>query len=177
MLTASIYHLVQSNTLTSLPNTVYSVQKGEQTSDGVELEAISDLTDNLHMTASYAFNDAEVTASNDGDKGKAPTLVPEHLASFWLDYTLPGGPLQGLGLSGGARYSGSTYANTSNTQKNEAYTQVDLGARYDLRGSANGIRLGLNAKNLTDKQYIVCDGGYCYRGAGRAIIGSVSYRW
>ena len=177
LLTASLYHLVQSNSLTSVPGTVFNVQKGEETSRGLELEAVSDLSDNLHMSASYAFNDAEITESNDGDKGNTPILTPQHLASLWLDYSLPGGALRGLGISGGARYSGSSYANASNTQKNEAYTLVDLGVHYDLRGSADGIRLGVNAKNLTDKRYISCEAGYCYRGAGRALIGSVSYRW
>jgi len=177
MLTASVYQLVQSNTLTKLPSEVFSEQKGEQTSRGLELEAVSDLTEDLSMTASYAFNDAEITESKDGNKGNTPSLMPKHLATLWLDYTLASGPLQGLGVSGGARYSGSNYSNRSNTDKNEAYTQVDLGAHYDLRGSADGIRLGVNAKNLTDKRYIVCEDGYCYRGAGRAVIGSVSYRW
>ncbi len=177
LLTASVYHLVQSNSLTSLPGTAFNVQKGEETSQGLELEAVSDLTDDLHMIASYAFNDAEITESNDGDKGNTPILTPKHLASLWLDYTLPSGLLQGLGLSAGARYNGRSYANASNSEKNEAYTLVDVGAHYDLRGGAEGIRLGLNAKNVTDKQYISCEAGYCYRGAGRALIGSVSYRW
>ena len=85
--------------------------------------------------------------------------------------------LQGLGVSGGVRYSGSSYADAANTSKNEAYTLVDLGAHYDLRGSLDGIRLAVNAKNLTDKKYLSCEGSYCYRGAGRSLIGSVSYRW
>ena len=180
LLTASLYHLVQSNSLTrDLTDSTgsFSTQSGEETSQGLELEAVSDLTNDLRMLASYSYNRAEVTESNDGDEGNTPTLTPEHLASLWLDYTLPSGMLQGLGVSGGVRYSGSSYADAANTSKNEAYTLVDLGAHYDLRGSLDGIRLAVNAKNLTDKKYLSCEGSYCYRGAGRSLIGSVSYRW
>ena len=180
LLTASLYHLVQSNSLTrDLTDSTgsFSTQSGEETSQGLELEAVSDLTNDLRMLASYSYNRAEVTESNDGDEGNTPILTPEHLASLWLDYTLPSGMLQGLGVSGGVRYSGSSYADAANTSKNEAYTLVDLGAHYDLRGSLDGIRLAVNAKNLTDKKYLSCEGSYCYRGAGRSLIGSVSYRW
>ncbi len=177
LLTASVYELVQSNSLTrdtTDPSGTSSVQKGEETSRGLELEAVSDLTRNLRLLASYTYNDAEVTESNDGDKGKTPTLNPRHLASLWVNYRIDAGPLRGLALSGGSRYTGSTYANTANTEKNEDYTLVDVGAYYDL---ASGMRLGVNARNLSDERYIVCDGGYCYRGEGRSLIGSVSYRW
>lgn len=177
MLTASAYNLVQDNTLTSLPGTAFSIQKGEETSKGIEIELTSELIDGLEATASYSFNDAEVTKSNDGDEGNTPTLIPRHLASIWLDYTIPDGPLSGLGISGGARYVGSSYANSANTQKNEAHTKIDVGASYQFSGSQEGMELGLNVKNVTDEQDIVCDAGYCYRGAGRAVIGSVVYRW
>ncbi|WVM93303.1 TonB-dependent receptor [Halopseudomonas pachastrellae] len=154
LLTASLYHLVQSNSLTrDLTDSTgsFSTQSGEETSQGLELEAVSDLTNDLRMLASYSYNRAEVTESNDGDEGNTPILTPEHLASLWLDYTLPSGMLQGLGVSGGVRYSGSSYADAANTSKNEAYTLVDLGAHYDLRGSLDGIRLAVNAKNSPTK--------------------------
>lgn len=174
LLTASLYHLTQTNVRTrDMVNPINSVQTGEQVSRGLELEAVSDLTDQLRMTASYAFNDAEVTRSNDGNQGNVPKNVPRHLASLWLDYQL----LMGVGLSGGARYTGSTYGNGANTAKNEDYTLVDAGAHYDFGGNLDGVRLALNARNLFDKRYITCDDGFCYRGEARSVITSLSYRW
>ena len=29
----------------------------------------------------------------------------------------------------------------------------------------------------TDKEYLMCHDGYCYRGRGRSVIGSLNYRW
>ncbi len=177
MLTASVYNLVQDNTLTSLPGTAFSVQKGEETSKGIEIELTTEVIDGLEATASYSFNDAKVTESNDGDEGNTPTLVPRHLASLWMDYTVVSGSLRGLGVSGGVRYVGSSYANSVNTEKNEGYTEIGIGANYQFSGSLEGVELGLNVKNLTDERNIVCDAVYCYRGAGRAVIGSIGYRW
>jgi iron complex outermembrane recepter protein len=173
MLTASLYHLTQTDVLSRDPvNALYSVQTGEQVSKGLELEAVSDLTDNLRLQASYSFNDAEVTKDSDY-QGKTPKNVPRHLATLWLDYRLP----MGLGVSAGARYTGSTYGDGDNTFKNEDYTLVDAGVHYDFGGGMDGVRVALNARNLTDKRYINCQDGYCYRGEARSVVTSVSYRW
>ncbi|WDY56281.1 TonB-dependent siderophore receptor [Pseudomonas sp. PSKL.D1] len=174
MLTASLYHLTQQNVLTrDLVNPLNSIATGEQVSKGLELEAVSNVTDRLKMTASYSYNDPEVTKSNDGNKGKDPVDVPRHLASLWLDYRLP----MGLGVSGGARYTGSNYGDAQNTVKNEGYTLVDAGVHYDFGGGLDGVRLALNARNLFDKRYINCQLGYCYRGEARSVVTSLSYRW
>lgn len=176
--TASVYQLTQSNVLTADPaNPANRIQTGEQRARGVELEAVSELASGLRLTASYSFNDLEVTRSNDGNEGKAPVNKPEQLASLWLNYDVAKGVLSGLALSGGARWTGSAYNDAANTSKNASYTLMDLGLHYTLPGALKGIRLGLNAKNLLDRQYITCSSGYCYRGEGRSVIGSVSYRW
>lgn len=173
LLTASLYHLTQSNVLTrDRANPLNSVQTGEQVSRGLELEAVSDLTDSLRMTASYSFNDAEVTKDSDY-QGKSPRNVPRHLASLWMDYRLP----LGLGFSGGARYTGSNYVNSENTLKNEGYTLIDAGVHYDFGGDMDGVRLALNARNLTDKRYISCENTFCYRGEARSVVTSLSYNW
>lgn len=174
MLTASLYHLTQRNVLNrDLSDPLKSIATGEQVSRGLELEAVSDLSERLRMTASYSYNDAEVTQSNDGNEGKAPLNVPRHLASLWLDYRLP----FGLGVSGGARYTGSNYGDNDNRVKNEGYTLVDAGVHYDFGGGLDGVRLAFNARNLADKRYINCQQGYCYRGEARSLVTSLSYRW
>lgn len=174
MLTASLYHLTQTHVLTQdLSRPGFNIETGEQESRGLELEAVSDLTERLRMTASYSFNDPEVTKSNDDNEGKQPMNVPRHLASLWMDYRLP----FGLGLSAGARYTGSNYGDDMNTVKNEDYTLIDAAVHYDFGGDMDGVRLALNARNLTDKRYINCQSGYCYRGEARSVVTSLSYSW
>jgi iron complex outermembrane receptor protein len=174
MFTASLYHLTQQNVVTRDPvDPLASVQTGEQVSRGLELEAVADLSQRLHLTASYSYNDPEVTQSNDGNEGKDPKDVPRHLAALWLDYNLP----FGLGFGAGARYTGSVYGNDMNTVKSEDYTLFDAGVHYDFAGDLDGVRLAVNARNLTDKQYINCQDGYCYRGEARSLVTSLSYNW
>lgn len=174
LLTASLYHLTQQNVVTRDPvDPLASVQTGEQVSRGLELEAVADLSERLHLNASYSYNDSEVSKSNDGNEGKDPRDVPRHLASLWLDYKLP----FGLGFGAGARYTGSVYGDTMNTVKNEDYTLVDAAVHYDFAASLDGVRIALNARNLFDKQYINCQEGYCYRGEARSLITSLSYNW
>ena len=174
MFTASLYHLTQENVSTRDPlDPLNTVQTGEQVSRGLELEAVADLSERLHLTASYSYNDPEITESNDGDKGNDPKDVPRHLASLWLDYKLP----SGLGFGAGARYTGSVYGDDMNTTKSEAYTLFDAGVHYDFGGELDGVRMALNARNLIDKQYVNCQDGYCYRGEARSVVTSLSYHW
>ncbi|GHB18482.1 TonB-dependent siderophore receptor [Salinicola rhizosphaerae] len=178
LLTAAAYQIEQTNVLTTDPdNRNYSVATGEQRMRGLELEMVADLTDELSMTAAYTLNDPEITKDNDGNTGNTPVNVSQHLASLWLDYDIDHGPLRGVGLSAGARYIGSSWDDAENTHKNDGYTLVDAGIHYDLSGKLAGVRVGVDAHNLADNRYLVCEGGYCYRGAGRRVLGSVSYRW
>ncbi|WP_277698670.1 TonB-dependent siderophore receptor [Pseudomonas sp. REST10] len=174
LFTASLYRLTQQNVSTRDPlNPLNTVQTGEQVSRGLELEAVADLSERLHLNASYSYNDPEVTRSNDGNEGKAPKDTPRHMAALWLDYNLP----SGLGFGAGARYTSSVYGNDMNTVKSDDYTLFDAGVHYDFAGELDGVRLAVNARNLTDKQYVNCQDGYCYRGEARSLITSLSYSW
>lgn len=173
-ITASVFELTQQNVSTTDPsNTSYKVQTGEVRSRGFELEGKANLAPGLGLIASYTHQDVEVTKSNDGNVGKRPTVVPDQMASLWLDYTLQSGSAEGLGFGSGVRYTGDTAANATNTQENPSSTLFDAEVHYDL----DGIRLALNATNLFDKQVAICDSGSCYWGSERTVIGSVRYRW
>lgn len=176
MVTAALYQITESNRKTRDPeNPLFQVQTGEVRTRGLELEAVGNVTDNLRMTGSYNYNQAELTRDNDGNRGNDLGLTPRHLASAWLDYTVP--VVDRLRLSGGVRYVGSEYIDNANSDKNDAYNLVDLAAHYDFAGSLDGVRVSLNANNVLDEEHVSCQGAYCYRGTGRSLIGSVSYSW
>ncbi|MGQ7286412.1 TonB-dependent siderophore receptor [Vreelandella venusta] len=176
MLTAAIYQIDETNRKTSdLDNPMFQIQTGEVRTRGLELEAVGNVTDNLRMTASYNYNRSEITADNDGNEGSDLANTPRHLASLWVDYRVPA--LERLHLSGGVRYTGSEYIDNANSNKNAGYSLIDMAAHYDFAGSLQGVRASLNATNVTDEEHISCEGIYCYRGAGRSLIGSVAYRW
>lgn len=186
--TVAAFDLRRQNVLTPNPqNTSFSVQEGEVTSRGIELEGVLRPLDGLNVIASYSINDVEVTRDNPNfaglsNQGKVPVRVPKHLASLWADYTLQSGALRGLTLGAGVRYTGTTYGDAQNTFKVPAYTLVDAMLGYDF-GRANpslrGLSAAINVRNLTDKYYVA--GCFlntaCTLGAGRSVMANVSYKW
>jgi iron complex outermembrane receptor protein len=184
LLTAAVYDLTQKNvsvTTTVAGNQPVTSQTGEVKVKGLELEAVSDVTDNLKVIAAYTLAKSEVQK---GDyKGNRLQLMPNQQASLWADYTWHTGVLDGFGIGAGARYTGNTYGDQGNTWlgKADAYTVFDASVHYDLGrldGSLKGASLAVNATNLLDKDYIsTCDGFYCYYGDQRSVIASATYKW
>lgn len=181
-ITAAVYQLTQSNVLTTDPaNTNYSIQTGEVRSRGLELEGKASLTRNLELLASYTYMDNVNTRSTTA-QDKHPTYVPRHTANAWANYTFRAGALAGLSVGGGVRYVGSSYANADNTMKVSPFTVVDAAVRYDLGQSIpalKGLTAALNASNLFDHEYVsaCATATKCFYGAGRTVIGSLTYRW
>ena len=184
LLTAAVYDLTQKNvsvTTINSDNVSITSQTGEVKVKGLELEAVSDVTDNLKVIAAYTLAKSEV--QNGTFKGNRLQLMPNQQASLWTDYTWHTGVLDGFGVGGGVRYTGNTYGDQANTElgKADAYTVFDAAVHYDLGrldNSLKGASLALNATNLFDKDYIsTCDSFYCYYGDQRSVVASATYKW
>ncbi|MHC8368943.1 TonB-dependent siderophore receptor [Pseudomonas sp. ZT5P21] len=183
LLSAAVYDLTQKNVSATTTVGAVSVtsQTGEVKVKGLELEAVSDVTDNLKIIAAYTLAKSEVQK---GDfKGNRLQLMPNQQASLWADYTWHNGVLDGFGIGAGARYTGNTYGDQGNTWlgKADAYTLFDAAVHYDLGrldNSLKGASVALNATNLLNKDYIsTCDGFYCYYGDLRSVVASATYKW
>ncbi|RON45964.1 TonB-dependent siderophore receptor [Pseudomonas frederiksbergensis] len=183
LLSAAVYDLTQKNVsvTTTVADIPITSQTGEVKVKGLELEAVSDVTDNLKVIAAYTLAKSEVQK---GDfKGNRLQLMPNQQASLWTDYTWHTGVLDGFGVGAGVRYTGNTYGDQGNTWlgKADAYTVFDASVHYDLGrldNSLKGASLALNATNLFDKDYIsTCDSFYCYYGDQRSVVASASYKW
>lgn len=183
LLTAAVYDLTQKNVsvTSNVGNVTVTSQTGEVRVKGLELEAVSDVTENLSVTAAYTLAKSEV---QDGTfKGNRLQLMPNQQASLWGDYTWHDGVLSGFGIGAGARYTGNTYGDQGNTflGKADAYTVFDAAVHYDLGrldNSLKGASLAVNATNLFDKDYIsTCDSFYCYYGDQRSVVASATYKW
>ncbi|UQS13602.1 TonB-dependent siderophore receptor [Pseudomonas sp. HS6] len=183
LLSAAVYDLTQKNvSVSSFVNGVsITSQTGEVKVKGLELEATSDVTDNLKVIAAYTLAKSEV--QNGVDKGNRLQLMPNQQASLWTDYTWHSGVLDGFGIGGGVRYTGNTYGDKANTWlgKADAYTVFDASVHYDLGrldNSMKGASVAINATNLFDKDYIsTCDSFYCYYGDQRSVVASATYKW
>lgn len=183
LLTAAVYDLTQKNVAvnTFVNNVSVTSQTGEVKVKGLELEAVSDVTDNLKVIAAYTLAKSEVQKGV--DKGNRLQLMPNQQASLWTDYTWHAGVLDGFGIGAGVRYTGNTYGDKANTWlgKADAYTVFDASVHYDLGRldhSLKGASLAVNATNLFDKDYIsTCDSFYCYYGDQRSVVASATYKW
>lgn len=175
---ASVFRINQTNIATKEEPTDPYRAIGEIESEGVELEAVGNLTDNLRLQAAYTWTDVRYKKSSPEEQGRRAIYAPRNQASAWLSYDVKSGPLDGLTLGSGVRYVNGVASDRANTHTLPSYTLMDLAVGYDLsKIGLKGLSAQLNVNNLTDKRYVsTCNSlSYCYFGAERNIVGSLSY--
>ncbi|HAX5868217.1 TPA: ferrichrome porin FhuA [Escherichia coli] len=180
VVTGALYQLTKTNNLMADPNgSLFSVEGGEIRARGVELEAKAALSASVNLVGSYTYTDAEYTTDTNY-KGNTPAQVPKHMASLWADYTFFDGPLSGLTLGTGGRYTGSSYGDPANSFKVGSYTVVDALVRYDLaRVGMAGSNVALHVNNLFDREYVAsCFNTYgCFWGAESQVVATATFRF
>ncbi|WP_432757170.1 TonB-dependent siderophore receptor [Consotaella aegiceratis] len=177
LFTLALFDLTQTN-VSQYDSSYNQYQVGEINVRGVELEGKMALADHLNMTLAYSYWDSEIKEDVSGNTGNRPELVPEHIASAWVDYTIPGWNMFGdLVLGVGARFMGSRYADDENTIKLDSFTVIDAAISYEITENAT---LAVNATNLFDKEYISSVDTYsntAYYGDGRSVLATLKYTW
>jgi len=177
LLTAAVYQIRQNNVSVIDPlYTSYSIQQGQYTSRGFELEGRWNVARNFSLYGAYALIDSEVTRTTDAATlGKQIPLQPRHSASVGADYTITEGVLSGLGFGAGVRYVGALYGDVANDWETPSHTLFDASAHYDF----GYWRFQVNAQNLSDKQYVsTCNSAaWCYYGYPRTVTATVRYSW
>ncbi|KZB65990.1 TonB-dependent siderophore receptor [Thalassospira povalilytica] len=177
LFTAALFDLTQENVSQWNSSTSSYKQIGEINSRGLELEGKMSLDEQTNLTLAYTYLDAEIkddiTAANIGN---SPANVPEHQASAWLDYTIPGqGWFGDLTLGGGMRYTGERARNDGNTETLGGYTLFDAAVIYAV---TDDVSLSVNATNLTDREYVSSNTfGSRYYGDGRTVLATLKYSW
>ena len=173
----ALFDLKRKNALTTNPlNPLQSIQSGEVTSRGIELEAIATLQPGFKVVGSFTTYNLFVSKDLDPALvGTVPTNTPRQLTSLWGDYTFQDGRLRGFGFGGGVRYVGSSFADTANLLPVPSYTLLDAAVHYEW----DGWRVGLNALNIGDKTYVssCSTATACFYGDRRRVTASIGYRW
>lgn len=151
-------------------------------SRGFEIDATTSLGHGLSLQASYAYTDTEITKLSPDTVGNQINSVPKHAFSVWAGYDIATGPLRGLGLGAGVRYTGANFGDDYNRLiiRNSPVAYVDARLTYDfekLDPKLKGISAQVNAQNLLDEVDQVCTAGYCYFNQGRKVLASLRYRW
>jgi iron complex outermembrane receptor protein len=173
---AAVYQLKETNRLTTDPQNVNnSVQMGEVTGKGVELEASANLP-GWEFVASYTYMDVQQTAvgfDTPQYEGQQLSGIPKHATALWVVHRLAAVP--GLRFGGGVRYTGETGDGAEGGTITPSVTLFDLVASYD----AGPWRYALNVNNVADKTYIATclERGDCWFGTQRKAQLSAAYRW
>ncbi|MDO5638600.1 MAG: TonB-dependent siderophore receptor [Neisseria sp.] len=171
-LSAAYFDLEEKNALVADPSNVQT-QIGKRRGKGVELQADAQLTDNL--SASIAYTHTRSKQDTSYNTSIRTPLIPKHQASAQVKYAFDQGALNGLTLGAGIRYVGSTNDEQYWPGYNvPSYTLVDAMAQYKF---GKNWLAQLNATNLTGKKYVAGCSYYCYWGAERSVVGSISYKF
>lgn len=186
--TLGAYQVKQQNILTADPEgrlcgvSVCQVQTGEGRVRGLELEGKATLPWGMAVIGTLTRSDGEITKTTiASQRGNTLPQLPEWMASLFVDQHFQTGPLQGVGLGGGVRYTGESVGDTANTLEIPDYTLFDLFLRYDF-GAADpgldGLSVAVNAHNVADRRYVAsCIAAGCYIGQGRTLTARVQYKW
>ena len=167
--TAAVYRIEEENSLGTSQGG-FQIQDRERTTEGFELESVSYLTDQLELTAAYTYNSAKVREQATAGSERQAPLIPRHQSSAWLDYRFTD-LAPGLKVGAGARYVGETRDGAIEVP---SYTVFDMMAQYTF---APRWQAQLNVTNLADREYVASCDFWCYYGASRSVVGSISYRW
>ncbi|XXN66360.1 TonB-dependent siderophore receptor (plasmid) [Enterobacter ludwigii] len=181
--TVSAFDITQKNITAYNSQTGYNEQIGKVRSKGIETEAHAQITPEIKLLAAYTYTDAVTKESSITDRiGHSPSSIPRHAASAWGSYTFLDGMLSGFTLGSGVRYTGTTPADETGTDKVPHYTLYDAMAKYELGNAVSSLRgttLQFNVNNIADKHYVAsCSNeSACFYGSGRTIVASVNYSW
>jgi iron complex outermembrane receptor protein len=88
--------------------------------------------------------------------------------------------IDGLSVGGGIRATSESFTSDANTDKNASAVYLDAAISYDFGAKTpdlKGLSLSVSATNLANREEQVCNGGYCYFGQGRTVLGSLKYKW
>lgn len=132
-------------------------QVGRMDSKGFDIEVTYTPVAGLMLMTGYAFTDAKVREmadniymDSDALKGKQFARIPRNTFFLIGDYVVQRGLLKGFGVNMDLTFHDKVYRNNNNTSQFDSYWLANLGFSYKLK---NNIRLGLNIKNLFDKEY------------------------
>ncbi len=142
----------------------------EQRLRGIELSLFGAPVESVRVLGGLSWVDSELTRTAvDANEGNDAMGVPELQANIGGEWDTPF--LSGFTLTARAIYTGETYVDAANTLEADAWTRVDVGARYRTNAFGKPLVLRANVENLFDENYWgVSTFGYLHVGDARTLL-------
>ena len=191
--TLAWFHLTRENLVTPSPDPAlalqgFSVQTGEQRSQGIELDITAQLSPGWNIITGYAYTDAEVTKDNDTSLvAKRLANVPYNKFTLWSTYHIQDGPLKGFGVGGGLfAYTSRNASIFGDQTEMPGYIRADAALYYnhDLQKGnwvgAKSAHISLNLRNLLDQRYVATSyngSNTFFYGEPRTVLATVGLRF
>jgi iron complex outermembrane receptor protein len=172
-LTLAAFDLKKQNVRTPDPNNPrFSLQTGEVTSRGIELNLGGEILPGWNITSSYNYLDTFVSRDNRNIVGNRFANVPSNQFSLWSSYTIQQGDLEGLGFGLGLFYVSDRPGNNDNTFSIPSYFRTDAAIFY----KRDNWKAQLNIENLFDANYFTSSDQFLgvIRGRPLAVSGRFS---
>lgn len=180
MTTAAIYQIDKENLVIANPDYIEGenddvepalINFGLVESKGAEFTLVGDVTDNISITANYAYNDTQLkegTIRNTYD-GRRFANSPRHQAGFWARYDIT---TLDSSVAMGVDYVSEQVSLSGQRVKPFTIFDASWTTRWD------DVLLSINVKNLFDKVYAVS--GFSERnghfpGEPREVVVQLSY--
>ena len=147
--TLSIYQITK-NDLAQDANRNYS--ESEQRNRGIEWTTAGEIVKDIRLLGGVSYLEAEwkKTAGGlmDGNDVKG---IPHWQSNLGLEWDVQ--PVEGLTLTANTIYTGSLYANDTNTQKIPDWFVLDLGGRYATNIAKHNVVFRGGVDNVFDKKH------------------------
>jgi iron complex outermembrane recepter protein len=171
--TAALFEITKENVVAPDPaNPVFSVNSGEQRSQGLELELKGEIVPGWRVSLNYAYTDSRIISAPGGVNVGHPFFgTPYNSGGFFTTLEFQKGPLKGFGFGGGMFFSDRVQVTNNNTGTLSGWAQTNLVAYYH-RGL---FRVQINVKNLFDNEFYYARNDFLsvQPAQARTIIGSI----
>ncbi|MGH8391582.1 MAG: TonB-dependent receptor, partial [Pseudomonas sp.] len=149
--TAAVFRIKQPAYETNATTLVFG-PNGKRQNDGVELSVFGEPLKSFRLLGGVMYIDSELTHTTNGtyDGNRAPA-TPKYNVNLGAEWDVP--TVEGLTLTSRGIYSSSQYLDQSNVKEIDAWTRLDVGARYAFKVDDKHITLRANVENVADRRY------------------------
>ncbi|WP_431037656.1 TonB-dependent siderophore receptor [Pseudomonas yamanorum] len=149
--TAAVFRIKQPAYETNATTRVFG-PNGKRQNDGVELSVFGEPLKGFRLLGGVMYIDSELTNTTNGtfDGNRAPA-TPKYNVNLGAEWDVP--TVEGLTLTSRGIYSSSQYLDQSNVKEIDAWTRLDVGARYAFKVDDKHITLRANVENVANRRY------------------------